>query len=133
MFKDYVLKESAEYSTMENNPFIYILIIPYLLKLGEKECKKNKILKKAVDYTEKVLKDIPKKILTQMEKDFKPYPIMEMFKLNNDSKAVFDNYYVDLKNYVCHSCDTFTQVLELDKKLVEMYHSSEYENFKNNI
>ena len=117
---------------MEGNPFIWLLVIPRLLKLGKEEAKKDEILKNAIKVTEKVMKDVPKKGLEEL-KEVKPFPIMDLFKMSNNYKVLFANYFSDFKKVVCNSTDSFTKALELDAKLDELYNSPEYEVFKNNI
>ena len=38
-------KKNDNFSKMEGNPFIWLLVIPRLLKLGKEEAKKDEILK----------------------------------------------------------------------------------------
>ena len=66
-------------------------------------------------------------------KEVKPFPIMDLFKMSNNYKVLFANYFSDFKKVVCNSTDSFTKALELDAKLDELYNSPEYEVFKNNI
>ena len=103
-----------------------------LLKLGKEEAKKDEILKNAIKVTEKAMKDVPKKGLEEL-KEVKPFPIMDLFKMSNNYKVLFANYFSDFKKVVCNSTDSFTKALELDAKLDELYNSPEYEVFKNNI
>ena len=125
-------KKNDNFSKMEGNPFIWLLVIPRLLKLGKEEAKKDEILKNAIKVTEKAMKDVPKKGLEEL-KEVKPFPVMDLFKMSNNYKVLFANYFSDFKKVVCNSTDSFTKALELDGKLDELYNSPEYEVFKNNI
>ena len=133
-FSKYLQEQAKEdFSKMENVPFIWLLVIPRLLKLGKEEAKKDDILQKAIDATEKVIKELPKKGLDELGKEYKPYPIIDMFKMSNNYKVLFANYFTEFKSLVCNSESSFTKALELDAKLTELYNSPEYEVFKNNI
>jgi hypothetical protein len=54
-------KKNDNFSKMEGNPFIWLLVIPRLLKLGKEEAKKDEILKNAIKVTEKAMKDVPER------------------------------------------------------------------------
>jgi len=133
MLRDYILRESAEFSKMEDCPFIYILVMPRLVKLGAEATKKDEILKNAIDLTEKVIKELPKDALNQLEKAFTPATILDLFKVSTNHKVLFATYFEEFKKNICNSTSSFSRVLELDKKLCELYNSPEYEIFKNNI
>lgn len=133
MFRDYVIKESSEFSKMEDCPFVYLLVMPRLVKYGAEATKNDEILKNAIKITEKVVKELPKEALNTLEKNFQPYTIMDMFKINTNHKVLFQTYFLEFKNHICNSTTSFAKVLELDKKLLELWNSTEYELFKNNI
>lgn len=134
-FRKYLEENTKEdnFSKMEKNPFVWLLVIPRLLKLGKEEAKKDEILKNAIDVTLKVSKDLPKKGLEKLKEDAKPFPIMDLFKMSNNYKVLFANYFDDFRKIVCNETETFTKALELDEKLTQLYNSPEYEIFKNNI
>ena len=103
-------------------------------RLVAKEFKKGQY-KKAMFITDSLsgTSDIREKGFLDELKEVKPFPIMDLFKMSNNYKVLFANYFSDFKKVVCNSTDSFTKALELDAKLDELYNSPEYEVFKNNI
>ena len=56
--KEYMVNESSEFSSMENNPLIYTLVIPKVLNGEIDVIKKDEIIKNVISVTEKFIKDI---------------------------------------------------------------------------
>ena len=49
--KDYMMSESSEFSPVENNPLVYLLLIPKILHGDIETIKKDPIVKNVVDST----------------------------------------------------------------------------------
>lgn len=131
--KEYMVNESAEFSTLENNPMIYTLIIPKLLK-GELDIvKKDDVIKNAVDVTEKFIKTLNKDTLKALKDAYKPYVIMDMFKLSHNYKTTFENFMSDFRTLICTNELNFIKCMALDKKIDELYNSPEYQIYKNTL
>ena len=55
--KEYMVNESSEFSSMENNPLIYTLVIPKVLNGEIDAVKKDETIKNVIGVTEKFIKD----------------------------------------------------------------------------
>lgn len=134
MFKDYMVNESSEFSTMENHPLIYTLIVPKLITCDDtKLIKEDKILKNAIDLIEKFIKSLPAKTNKTLKAFSKPYVVMDMFKLSKNYKDTFDKYMVDFKSVICNEEINFIKCMELDKKFNELMNSPELIAYKNTL
>ncbi len=133
MLKDYIVNESAEFSKLENNPMIYTLIIPKVLKGDADTVKKDQTVKNAIDITEKFVKTLSKATIKELENAFRPAVIMDMFKLSTNYKATFDNYLKDFSTVICNNEKNFLKCMELDKQINELYNSPEYQIYKNTL
>lgn len=134
MFKDYMVNESSEFSSMENNPMIFTLIIPRFITCNDvKTIKEDKVLKNAVDIVEKFIKTLPNKAVKDLKEYTKPYTVMDMFKLSKNYKDTFDKYFVEFKSVVCNAETNFIKCMELDKKFNELYNSPEFLAYKNTL
>lgn len=130
---DYIVNESAEFSDMENNPMIYTLVIPKILKADPKDVKKDETVKNAINVTEKFLRKLNKNTLKYLKTAFKPYAVMDMFKMSRNFKVTFDTYFNDFKTIICNNESNFIKCMELDKQLTELYNSPEYQIYKNTL
>lgn len=130
---EYIVNESAEFSTMENNPMIYTLIIPKVLKADPKDVKADEVVKNAVNATEKFLRKLNKNTLKELKDQFKPYAVMDIFKMSHNYKATFDKYFIDFKSIICNNEANFIKCMELDKQITELYNSPEYQIYKNTL
>lgn len=133
MLRDYIIKESSEFSKMEDCPFVYLLVMPRLVKLGAEATKQDEILKNAIAITEKFVKELPKEALNNLEKNTSPGVILDLFKVSTNHKVLFATYFEEFKKQICNSTSSFSRVLELDRKFGELWNSQEYEIFKNAI
>lgn len=134
MFKDYMVNESSEFSTMENNPMIYTLIIPRFITCNDvKLIKEDKILKNAIDKVEKFVKTLSNNAIKELKAYAKPYVIMDMFKLSKNYKDTFDKYFIDFKSIVCNMESNFIKCMELDQKFNELMNSPELIAYKNTL
>ena len=125
---EYMVNESAEFSSMENNPLIYTLIIPKVLN-GEKD-----VIKNVIDVTEKFIKsNLDAKIIKLLKGQFRPGSVMDTFKLSKNLKATFDNYFTDFRTIICNEETNFIKCLDLDKKLQELFDSPEYQLYRNTL
>lgn len=134
MFKDYIINESTEFSTLENNPLIYSLIIPKLIINDDiKIIKEDMVLKNAVDAVEKFIHTLSKNTVKLLKDSFKPYAMMDLFKLSKNYKATFDNYILDFKNIICNEETNFIKCMELNKKIDTLYNSPELITYRNTL
>lgn len=130
--KEYIVSESAQFSKMENNPMIYLLIIPKVLKAADvKDVKSDDVVKNAVNKTEKFVKTLSKQTIKDLENTFKPYAILDMFKYSNNYKATFEHYLKDFKTLICNNEANFMKCMKLDKEISELYNSPEYLTYRN--
>lgn len=130
--KEYMISESTQFSKLEDNPMIYILLIPKILKTSDIDSvKKDEVVKNIVDKTEKFVKTLSKQTIKDLESSFKPYTIMDMFKISNNYKVTFDNYLNDFKNIICNNEKNFINCMKLDKEINELFNSPEYTIYKN--
>jgi hypothetical protein len=131
---EYMVNESAEFSSMENNPLIYTLIIPKVLN-GEKDViKKDPVIKNVIDVTEKFIKsNLDAKVIKLLKGQFRPGSVMDTFKLSKNLKATFDNYFTDFRTIICNEETNFIKCLDLDKKLQELFNSPEYQLYRNTL
>lgn len=134
MFKDYMVNESSEFSTMENNPMIYTLIIPRFITCNDvKTIKEDKVLKNAVDKVEKFIKTLSNKAIKELKLCNKPYAVMDMYKLSKNYKDTFDKYFIDYKSIICNIESNFIKCMELDKKFNELMESPELIAYRNTL
>jgi len=132
--KEYMINESSEFSSMENNPMIYTLIIPKLLHANDVDVvKKDEVVKNVVDVTEKFIKTLNKDTIKFLKNQCSPAAVMEMFKLSKNYRTTFDGYMVLFHDIICNEEKNFMKCLELDKKLAELYNSPEYQAYKNTL
>lgn len=134
MFKDYMVNESSEFSSMDNNPMIYTLIVPRFITCSDvKTIKDDKVLKNAVDIVEKFIKTLPAKTVKELKSNFKPYAVMDMFKLSKNYKSTLDKYFCEFKSIICVNESNFIKCMELDKKFNELLNSPELIAYKNTL
>mgnify|MGYP003289722939 CR=1 FL=1 len=134
MFKDYMVNESSEFSTMENNPMIFTLIIPRFITCNDvKTIKEDKVLKNAVDKVEKFIKTLSNKAVKELKQSNKPYAVMDMFKLSKNYKDTFDKYFAEYKSIICNTETNFIKCMELDKKFNELFDSPELVAYRNTL
>ena len=132
--KEYMVNESSEFSSMENNPLIYTLIIPKVLNDDIEAAKKDTVVKNAVDLTEKFIKDnLDAKIIKVLKGAFRPASIMDVFKVSKNLKSTFDNYMTDFRSVICNEETNFIKALNISKKFDELLNSPEYQIYKNTL
>jgi hypothetical protein len=132
--KEYMINETSEFSSMENNPMIYTLVIPKLLHSNDVDAvKKDEVIKNVVDVTEKFIKTLNKDTIKFLKNQCSPAAVMEMFKLSKNYRNTFDDYLVLFHDVICNEEKNFMKCLELDKKLAELYSSPEYQAYRNTL
>lgn len=132
--KEYMINETSEFSSMENNPMIYTLVIPKLLHSNDVDAvKKDEVIKNVVDVTEKFIKTLNKDTIKFLKNQCSPAAVMEMFKLSKNYRNTFDDYMVLFHDIICNEEKNFMKCLELDKKLAELYSSPEYQAYRNTL
>ena len=122
--KEYMVNETTEYSTMENNPLIYTLLIPKVLNGDPDVIKKDEVIKNA---------NLDPKTIKVLKGQFRPASVMDVFKLSKNYKATFDNYFVDFRTVISNEETNFTKCLTLDKKFDELFNSPEYQLYRNTL
>ena len=133
-FKDYMVNESTEFSSMENNPLIYTILIPKVLNSDPDTVKKDEQLKAAITAAEKFIKDVlDKTALKMLVSDFTPYAVMDMFKLSKNKKETFLKFYQDFKQVACSSSNNFSRCLKIDKKFDELLASPELQLYMSTL
>ena len=132
--KEYMVNESSEFSSMENNPLIYTLVIPKVLNGEIDAVKKDETVKNVIGVTEKFIKDnLDAKTIKVLKGAFRPASVMDVFKLSKNYKATFDNYMTDFKSHVCNEETNFIKALNVSKKFDELLASPEYQAYKNTL
>lgn len=132
--KEYMVNESSEFSSMENNPLIYILVIPKVLNGDVDVIKKDEIIKNVIGVTEKFIKDnLDANTIKVLKNAYRPASVMDVFKLSKNYKATFDNYMADLKSIVCNEETNFIKAINISKKFDELLSSPEYQLYKNTL
>lgn len=132
--KEYMVNESSEFSSMENNPLIYILVIPKVLNGDIDVIKKDEIVKNVIGVTEKFIKDnLDANTIKVLKNAYRPASVMDVFKLSKNYKATFDNYMADLKSIVCNEETNFIKAINISKKFDELLSSPEYQLYKNTL
>lgn len=130
---EYMINETAKFSSAENNPLVYILIIPKLLKSDIETVQKDETVKNAVDKAEKFVKDLNDDTVKVLRNNFRPYAAMDLFKRSTNYKATFDTYLDDIKCTACQEEKNFMKCMDLDRKFTELYNSTEFQIFKNTL
>lgn len=132
--KEYMVNESSEFSSMENNPLIYTLVIPKVLNGEIDTVKKDETIKNVIGVTEKFIKDnLDAKTIKVLKGAFRPASVMDVFKLSKNYRATFDNYMADFKSLVCNEETNFIKALSVSKKFDELLASPEYQVYKNTL
>ena len=132
--KEYMVNESSEFSSMENNPLIYTLVIPKVLNGEIDAVKKDEAIKNVIGVTEKFIKDnLDAKTIKVLKGAFRPASVMDVFKLSKNYRATFDNYMTDFKSLVCNEETNFIKALNVSKKFDELLASPEFQVYKNTL
>ena len=132
--KEYMVNESSEFSSMENNPLIYTLVIPKVLNGEIDAVKKDETIKNVIGVTEKFIKDsLDAKTIKVLKGAFRPASVMDVFKLSKNYRATFDNYMTDFKSLVCNEETNFIKALNVSKKFDELLASPEFQVYKNTL
>lgn len=132
--KEYMVNESSGFSSMENNPLIYTLVIPKVLNSEIDSVKKDETIKNVIGVTEKFIKDnLDAKTIKVLKGAFRPASVMDVFKLSKNYRATFDNYMTDFKSLVCNEETNFIKALNVSKKFDELLASPEYQVYKNTL
>lgn len=132
--KEYMVNESSEFSSMENNPLIYTLVIPKVLNGEIDAVKKDETIKNVISVTEKFIKDnLDAKTIKVLKGAFRPASVMDVFKLSKNYRATFDNYMTDFKSLVCNEETNFIKALNVSKKFDELLASPEFQVYKNTL
>lgn len=132
--KEYMVNESSEFSSMENNPLIYTLVIPKVLNGEIDAVKKDETVKNVIGVTEKFIKDnLDTKTIKVLKGAFRPASVMDVFKLSKNYRATFDNYMADFKSLVCNEETNFIKALNVSKKFDELLASPEFQVYKNTL
>ena len=132
--KEYMVNESSEFSSMENNPLIYTLVIPKVLNGEIDAVKKDEIIKNVIGVTEKFIKDnLDAKTIKVLKGAFRPASVMDVFKLSKNYRTTFDNYMADFKSLVCNEETNFIKALNVSKKFDELLASPEFQVYKNTL
>ena len=132
--KEYMVNESSEFSSMENNPLIYILVVPKVLNGDIDVIKKDEVIKNVINVTEKFIKDnLDAKTIKVLKDAFRPASVMDVFTLSKNYKATFDNYMTDIKSLVCNEEVNFMKAINISKKFDELLSSPEYQLYKNTL
>ena len=130
---EYMVNETAKFSSMENSPLIYVIIIPKLLKSDAETVKQDETVKNAVDKAEKFVKDLNDDTVKVLKNSFRPYAVMDLFKRSTNYKATFETYLEDIKTVACAEEKNFMKCMDLDRKFTELYNSTEFQIFKNTL
>ena len=132
--KEYMVNESSEFSSMENNPLIYTLVIPKVLNSEIDAVKKDETIKNVIGVTEKFIKDnLDAKTIKVLKGAFRPASVMDVFKLSKNYRTTFDNYMTDFKSLVCNEETNFIKALNVSKKFDELLASPEFQVYKNTL
>lgn len=132
--KEYMVNESSEFSSMENNPLIYTLVIPKVLNGEIDAVKKDETIKNVIGVTEKFIKDnLDAKTIKVLKGAFRPASVMDVFKLSKNYRTTFDNYMTDFKSLVCNEETNFIKALNVSKKFDELLASPEFQVYKNTL
>ena len=132
--KEYMVNESSEFSSMENNPLIYTLVIPKVLNGEIDTVKKDETIKNVIGVTEKFIKDnLDAKTIKVLKGAFRPASVMDVFKLSKNYRTTFDNYMTDFKSLVCNEETNFIKALNVSKKFDELLASPEFQVYKNTL
>lgn len=132
--KEYMVNESSEFSSMENNPLIYTLVIPKVLNGEIDAVKKDETIKNVIGVAEKFIKDnLDAKTIKVLKGAFRPASVMDVFKLSKNYRATFDNYMTDFKSLVCNEETNFIKALNVSKKFDELLASPEFQVYKNTL
>lgn len=132
--KEYMVNESSEFSSMENNPLIYTLVIPKVLNGEIDAVKKDETIKNVIGVTEKFIKDnLDAKTIKVLKGAFRPASVMDVFKLSKNYRTTFDNYMTDFKSIVCNEETNFIKALNVSKKFDELLASPEFQVYKNTL
>lgn len=131
---EYMINESVEFSKLEDNPMIYTIILSKLANtLDTESIKHDAVIKNAVDITEKFIKTLPLKTIKLLKESFKPYSTSEMFKLSNNSKNVFDDYFKQFMEIICNNESNFIKCMNLNEQMAKLYNSPEYQIYRNTL
>lgn len=131
--KDYMMNESSEFSPVENNPLVYLLLIPKILHGDVETIKKDPIVKNVVDLMEKFVKTLDKDVIKLLKTNYAPHALLDLFKLSKNYRETFDNYMTDMRSLVCNEEKNFMKCLALEKKFDELFASPEFVSYRNTL
>ena len=131
--KNYMMNESSEFSPVENNPLVYLLLIPKILHGDVETIKKDPIMKNVIDLMEKFVKGLDKDVIKLLKQNYAPHSLMDMFKLSKNYRGTFDNYIIDMRSLVCNEEKNFMKCLALEKKFDELLASPEFVTYRNTL
>jgi len=137
MFKDYI-SEKKEFSPLEDNPLVYVLIIAKLMsnkKGSDADVTEDENLQKLISLVDK---NIIKKFNTIILKNvMSPSSVFDYMRLRKNSKtklkeAVMD-YYKILNTELAHKEKTFSKSNDIRLAFESIYGSDEYKKFLNSL
>lgn len=131
--KNYMMNESSEFSPVENNPLVYLLLIPKILHGDVETIKKDPIMKNVIDLMEKFVKGLDKDVIKLLKQNYAPHSLMDMFKLSKNYRDTFDNYIIDMRSLICNEEKNFMKCLALEKKFDELLASPEFVTYRNTL
>lgn len=136
MFKDYI-SEKKEFSPLEDNPLVYVLIIAKLSvkKESDADITEDENLQKLISLVDK---NIIKKFNTNILKyDRSPSSVFDYMRLCKNSKTkikeAVTNYYIGFNNTLAHKEKTFSKCNEIRLAFDSIYDSDEYKKFLNSL
>ena len=128
MFSEYI-KESKEFSSKEDNPLVYTLVIAKLAKLGCKDAtKQDEKLFNLINKVEKILPKIDAKKLRDTYSPIGRFGVFENTK-SGDMKQYVEQYYQQFEADVANDEKTFAGAFKIHQIFSDLKNSDEYKEF----
>lgn len=133
-FKDFV-NENRSFSSKEDNPLIYTLIIPKLIKCdGCKDTvKDDKVLFNLVNKVEKMMGKLDVKKLKQA---YNPITIWNVFEQDSTKKATkefINQYFVEFEQLIAGDEVTFEDAYKIHTMFKELKNSDEFQAYMQSL
>lgn len=127
-FRQY-LKENQQFSSKEDNPLIYTLIIAKLATKTKEELKEDEALFALIKKAEELTKKVNAKVLKDMYSPIALFGVFDNKIAKSNIKDYIDQYFVEFEQNIANSEKKFEDAYKIHTLFKEFKESEEYKNY----
>lgn len=127
-FTDYV-KTSRDFTSMQDHPMVYSLVMAKLAKMDKNTAKQDKALRDVLNRVEKVIPSIDS---NKLKTSYSPMGMNALFNSETAKKALPDyikQYFNEFEKVAAHQEKSFDGAYKVHKAFADLTNSDEFNDF----